>query len=567
MSIIFSNPWGLLALLGIPIILLIHLLQRQSRRVLTSTLFLIEHLTPLSLQGRRIEKLRNSLPLWLQILAVLLLAWLLAGPTWLRKDSQQTIVVVLDSSLSMRAFEENIFKTLSSRLPDIARTSAHTKWILLETDPAKETLYSGGRLEELLAQLKTWKPDLGTHDFTPTLQTARSLEYGNSFVVFITDRETSLPEGVESIRIGEAIENCGFTGLQLDGNNWTALIKNFGSEAQTRQWWIESEKSEPQHREVTIQPGETLLLKGQFPVGEDRCELVLSGDEFSVDDRLPIVREHLKTLNISNKASSSTQIFFERFASSIKEASLESTPVDLTLQTYDPFAPGSMSANAIISVDGPRGEKSFRKGDIVKERHPLMEDLNFQNLIIYEGFGMPLKEDDEVLLWQGNFPVLFLRSVDGAKTLCINFDITLSNADRVPSFVVLLNRFAESVRESKIAPEQRNFESNQRIQLAHDTQGPPLKGGRSEILPRAPTTPAFFEISQGDKKLLSGAAHFADVREADFKNAESADSLDLRIDDISKKNRRSDIFAPLWILLLGVICISNWAAQGRRRDQ
>src|SRR2546423_8253997 len=106
MNLIFANPLGLWALLGIPAILLIHFLQRESRRVTVSTLFLLEQLNPISAQGRRLERLRNSAPLWLQLLAVLLATWLLTQPRWVRKDSTQSIVVALDSSISMTVFRD-----------------------------------------------------------------------------------------------------------------------------------------------------------------------------------------------------------------------------------------------------------------------------------------------------------------------------------------------------------------------------------------------------------------------------------------------------------------------------
>src|SRR5690349_20650245 len=94
----FGNLLGFWALLGVPVILAIHFLQRESRQVVTSTLFLLEQLAPESAQGRRWERLRNSVTLWLQILAVLLLTWLLVQPRWLRANSIQHVVIVLDSS-------------------------------------------------------------------------------------------------------------------------------------------------------------------------------------------------------------------------------------------------------------------------------------------------------------------------------------------------------------------------------------------------------------------------------------------------------------------------------------
>ena len=102
----FANPLALWALLALPVILAIHCLHERARRLRVSTLFLLERVAPESASGARFERLRNSLPLWLQLIAAALIAWLLAEPRWVRADSVQTVVVVLDSSASMSAFKD-----------------------------------------------------------------------------------------------------------------------------------------------------------------------------------------------------------------------------------------------------------------------------------------------------------------------------------------------------------------------------------------------------------------------------------------------------------------------------
>ena len=69
----FANPLGLLALLGIPAVLAIHFLQRKARELPVSTLFLLDHTRREAAGGRRFERLIPSIPLWMQLLAVLLL--------------------------------------------------------------------------------------------------------------------------------------------------------------------------------------------------------------------------------------------------------------------------------------------------------------------------------------------------------------------------------------------------------------------------------------------------------------------------------------------------------------
>src|ERR1043165_3348306 len=103
---IFANPLGLWALLGLPVILAIHFLQQRARVARTSTWFLIEKLSPDSARGRTWDRIRSSRILWLQLASVLLAAWVLAEPRWVRAESAQTVVIVLDASASMEAFRE-----------------------------------------------------------------------------------------------------------------------------------------------------------------------------------------------------------------------------------------------------------------------------------------------------------------------------------------------------------------------------------------------------------------------------------------------------------------------------
>src|SRR6516225_2516595 len=110
--IFFSHPAGFFALLAVPAVLLIHFLQRESRQVTVSTLFLLDVLAPESAAGRRFERLRQSVPLWLQLLSALLLTWLIVQPRWVRRHSVQQIVLLLDSSVSMSAFHTETLKAL-----------------------------------------------------------------------------------------------------------------------------------------------------------------------------------------------------------------------------------------------------------------------------------------------------------------------------------------------------------------------------------------------------------------------------------------------------------------------
>ena len=115
------NPLGFFALLSIPIILYIHMLQRKSKQRQISTLFLLNSDKIEKKAGSRLEKLRNSKLLWLNIFAALLLTFLLLQIRKLQEQQVLKIVVVVDSSASVQAFWPSGADKLSAELAKLAK--------------------------------------------------------------------------------------------------------------------------------------------------------------------------------------------------------------------------------------------------------------------------------------------------------------------------------------------------------------------------------------------------------------------------------------------------------------
>ena len=114
-----TNPLGLLALLGIPAVLAIHFLQRKAVELPVSTLFLLERTQREAASGRRFDRLIPSIPLWMQLLAVLLLTWFLVEPRYPKAGSVQRLAVVLDSSASMGVFKNEAIARIEAALPKL----------------------------------------------------------------------------------------------------------------------------------------------------------------------------------------------------------------------------------------------------------------------------------------------------------------------------------------------------------------------------------------------------------------------------------------------------------------
>jgi len=544
----FANPWGLLALLGLPAVVLIHLLRRKSRQVRVSTLFLIERALPSSEGGRRLRRLRNSLPLWVQLLAVCVLAWLAAQPRWIDETSTQTVVAVLDASASMSAFRDQARLMTEHELRRLDSASAKTQWIFLASNASR--LASGTELDPALAgAFAKWRPVLGTHDTGEAFRLARTLAGEKGAIVFLTDRPPEAAPGVEWAAGGEVLANAGFLGAEADASHWSALLKNFGPQARDIRWrpaGAEAWQTQP------LEAGAMTEIAGPWPEGQDRVTLELEDDRFTLDNRLPIIKPQPKVLTIRPQDSENFRAVLEQLARIAEPSATTPDRADVSLAVLNTAAPADISGAAMVFTEDSGDQKKSLSGLLVADNHPLMESLNWRGLIARDTTPVPTRDTDTVLLWQGGRPLIFLRREKGAPQLIFNFDIRQSNAVRLPAFALLAHRFFHLVRSEKPTFETANVETRQEF---------PVAGAG---LAQAPEEPGFFTVkAPGGETLFEGAAQFADSRESDFRAAATGRSADASIEAVRQSHAQGEVFTPLWALILAALMLWNWLLTGR----
>jgi hypothetical protein len=595
MKLLLANPAGLWALLAIPAVLLIHFLQERSRRVRVSTLFLLERVKPESVGGARFERLRHSVPLWLQLIAAVLLAWMLSEPRWIREDSRQTIVVVLDSSVSMSAFKEETRALVAKKLAEWSRTAAHTEWHLLESDVRKPTLYSGLELRRLIDAYDKWEPLLGTHRPDDVLLTARGLVKENGIVIFVTDRKTEVPSDVALLSAGEDVGNVGFTGVEVKltdetagakaGMKWRALVRNHGTERVERTWRMElpEGKGAPRDASIQISPGQTMALHGELPPDVERATLVLDGDRFTADDRLPLHKPQARVAVAEIRVGGASGETVRKMIGASQHVSLRqesSAAVDAKVGRPDVTVSEigtPVNGNAIQFVVNTGELPPLDPAWTLAENHRLTRDLNWMGLLTPRPLELTLTENDEALLWKGERLLALVRHErmdDSTPTqrLLLGWDLSQSNAARHPAVLVMLHRFIQMVRESKRDAWADNFETGQAVEVAGSqvipagTQAPApirleLRMDGDAPVPfegRVPERVGFFEVIGDGSTLLRGATHFADAREADFSDAARVDNVDQRRWEAALKQTEADPWMPLWMLLLLGCLITAW---------
>ena len=584
-----TNPAGLWALLGIPAVLAIHFLQRQAVTIPISTLFLLEKTQRESASGRRLDRLMNSVPLWMQLLGVLLLAWLLSEPRYQKARSTQRVAIVLDSSASMSVVKDQLIEEITEALPDIQGAATALEVTLLESTPGRPRLYSGASVEDLRAALEEWRPRTGLMDPAQALRLARSLVSREGIVIYATDTPIEAPFDARILAVGEEIENVGFTGVSIvekEGQPvWQALVRNYSKNRSSRTWQLEMPNgamTEP--KTFDIDPNGFVTLQAAFPDGADRVQLVLSPDDFTLDDFLPMVVPQPKKISIFSATGGAYEELAKKLQRSLDSTveTYDATDADLTILSYDPLDPVQTTGNAIVFVrDDTRGG-AYLKGGIISSPHPLIDALNWQSLLVRETIQLQRRETDNVLLWQGSRPLIFLREKEAtadspaSRQLCFNFDLRLSNAATQPAFIVMLHRFSEQLRASKVAPATEMLESGQPIELAAsaDPEAPALtlksinldgKTTATDSLPAslrvkvtAPLDSGFLNVSQGESELLDASVYFADTREADFSACAKDNTLSMGSAASVERHTEEDHWWRAWFLLLLLALLISW---------
>jgi len=575
MNLVLTNPWGFLGLLGIPALILIYYLRRKSKVVTVSTLFLLKQAQRESTAGRRFEEFSNSIPFWLQLLGILLLTWILVEPRYREHRRVQQIAIVLDSSASMQPCKERLLGELDAHLDQLQGDAAEASFIVLDHEVRRPKIYQGNDREKLRENLEIWNPTDGALDPTASLRIARSLVGPEGVVVYLTDHDgPTLTLSARRLSVGEARANVGFTGVTLDGENWTAMIRNYSDVVQRREWSLETlDKQRTDPSVVEIPPRKFVTIKGRLPSEQDRALLRLEKDAFAPDDALPLVKERPRVARLARVGENELELLRQRMVrgfAHVEASALEQA--DIVLSTLEATQkPGSERA----LVADTRGGEAVA-GRILVAKHPLVKDLNWQALSVRKVREFEAKAEDVTLVWVGEKPLIFLRrdAVSRKRQLLFAFELSESNALKLTATAVLLHRFCEVIAKNTLTPEAGPLETSQLLgaDLPESVSSEDLKltvsnlDGESWDVPveegfrnglRAPSEAGFLSLTFRGKSLLEGAVHFADTREADLSNADAVDPGETTARLVESASRDDQYWRWLIIVLL-ILLLFAW---------
>lgn len=551
-----SNPLGLLGLLGLPAVLLIHLLQARPRPVRTSTLFLWDPGRRPAAEGRAISPLVASAQLILRLLAVCLFTWLLSAPRV--KDSGGTlpVVLLLDSSASMQAFRPETEEALQALLTRLDGTPLSLR--LIEVGGSGRTIYAGEDPRALLAALPSWRPYGGPGDPARALQLAAQAAGPEALYLWITDHPKPL-EGARVLGLGRVVRNLGFAGMSAKpavGGRWAwqATVENYGDQPAQRRLSIAQAGQPDQQEELSLQPGERHTIRGEADAALAGLTLRLSpGDAFSVDDQLPIAQPKPKPLSVQGKLQSPLSEWLP--ALSVRRGG----GADVLVA---PAKRGRWAQPLSASLGAPGAPKGPPMRGLIAGDDPWTRGLVFGAMPVRLAAARPPKSarpilwlDGQPVAWRGPEPSLYLGFVPLRRV--------------EPALFAMLSRFFDAARDRKLAFAAVNMEPGEALPLPLPPGQPPeVEGGRfvdGQLI--ASAEPGWLSLSWKGRPLLYGAKHFAELREAaELKTASAQPAPELLLP--AARRARLAPLLPSWILtlaLLALVLFSFAAREGRGR--
>ncbi len=454
---IFLSAWafGLLSL-SAPIAFL-YFLRRREERVTVSAIWL---------WSEEQERPRSALVLlwtkiWLllvQLAALGALVFSLARPTLTQEFlGGGTIALIIDGSASMQTSQDN--KTRYEHALKIAQE------LIERRRPSQLTVIQAQRSPKLLVPLTedraralkifmssqpTLQSDARSSDLIELLRSQGELDTFDE-VIFISDREPSLPFAVTWLPVGESAKNLAITSFAArplpDGTPRVTLwarVENFSQEALEGNLKLFAENTEIFSQRIAVEPGGSRTIETLAPLRSRFRAALDVTDDFAFDNvRYSVIpaRPKLKILWLGER-----NFFLMRALSTFAELRIQtddSQPPDLIIAhdtTIRSFVGKALLINSSAEpwVVHTGNVKEAKLPQIATPNHALVQNVRAEHLLPTTLMETKLAPDVQTLIASGDQPILAAYRSESVSFIYLGVNLKDSPLVLTPSFPILV---------------------------------------------------------------------------------------------------------------------------------
>jgi len=577
----FANPWGLLALLALPTILIIHLYHRRFPPLVVAGLHLWTSETRQTIAGRRREKLPVTASLLLELAAAFLLAVVLSEPHYAGLNDAVHLVAVLDSSASMSArptagmsFRDAAIGEFEKRAHGLPRGSVVT--IILSGN--RPVMLAGPAVawDDAKPLLQAWQPHSVRHSFEPAWDLGLQLVEKSGRLLFITDQlppqsqtreegklaegdssdgtpisRRSVPDQMEWVSVGRRLDN-----LAISAARWTFDAATGKGQIFLR---VQNHSRQPMKFQIIGRSATTIVFRrdgqltelgaasfeAEVPGGLGRLTVELSAadDGLAIDNHVELIEPQARmvTLAVSHPQPDTVRSI-RRVLDALPEvqmgdaatarlvfAAAGSLPESNPVRWWAGIGPLSSEPAALEAA------KDLAGPYLIDKRQPLLEGVTL-NGVVWGGV-QPVEYDVTPLVSSGNLALV--SQLNGTRTIgfVFNIDLARSNLAESPDWPILISNLVELRRESlpglarwnyRLGEDVRfrlfegdggkeNSAASDSLKLLHDGKSKPVARISLVELPPLDET-GVYEIHDGQTVVGRFAVNFFDAEESDLRN-------------------------------------------------
>lgn len=444
---ILANPLGLLALLALPVIVGIHLFRRRFRPRPVSGLFLYGNQPQVPASGRTRSRLRRTLSLLCELLAVLALTWYLSDPHVADRDQARHVVLVLDSRLRLHARDSD-----GSTAETRARAAAKAVIAALDRDdrvtlitsgaPPKLLAGPGARSSAASAALDSWKSDRSWHELDEAIALAIELGGSGAHISTVSDRvPQGLPTVLGALACGRPLPTSGLADARWlrdsQGERLAVRVLAQGGSGERQLALLDARGALVTQQSVSLSAGIPIAVSLAVAPGlEEGASLglrLLGDDPFPDDDAVTLLRPAPRLVSVRLDLPAAVIAPVRKAVAALAEA-VEvpaGQPAHL-LVTSDPALPPQGSWQVLLTTGTAQpvlGPFLARSGD------PVLADLDCTGVLWSGGGAVP--RDHQALLLAGDTPLIGGSRRDRDRLISISCELSRSTLARHSAWPVL----------------------------------------------------------------------------------------------------------------------------------
>ncbi len=596
---ILNYPAGLLAMLGVPVIILLYLLKQKREDYITSSLYLWKNALRDMEANAPWQKLKQNILMYLQILAVVILSLLLSQSVISGSTRSEDVLLVLDCSLSMQSTDikpTRFEAALKDAIELVESRRAGTTFSLIAlTDSPYLAIQNSDDKLKVVQQLKNLHAIDTAEDPEAALDLVESLIRQNPDMEvswFGDAASTITDENISYYSYTRNGENYSVTLLTYrrlsEGEGITALskISNFSHLEAELNVSLYTDGTIFDAKRVRVSPGtgENIYWPG-IPNSVSKLELRIDTEDVLEKDNFAGLMinqtEKRKVLFAAEENVFLEKLFgvipdIEVYRTSMKDAD-EMKGYDLYV--FDSQMPSILPQDGHIMIFNPPENKYFSANgiseytQITAAKHDIMNSLNQDisfgalktSLYNLPPWASPLMKNDEGI-------TAFEEYLENRRIIVFGFDLHETNLPLQPFFPVIMTRAVQYLLPLGVSDISSVY-AGDTIDISADPEAQEVYiinpgGVKSIIGPPFPVT-SFSETQSIGMYTLSQRLENGIYKQHFFVNAASEKEFNISNKSIGSDEENDtpkirnkpggfDLKLPLLWLLLAVLLLEWW---------